>query len=288
MASPVLVCSVRGTAMIDVHTHPCNLRDQATYDYFEQNGEIPQAVLESYLQAISDVDKAVVLALWAPASGIETSNALVTAVVRQDPSKLIGFASIDPKAPTATLELEKAIKERGLRGVKLAPIYQHFAPDDPGLWPLYEKIQELGVPIMWHQGTSFLMPDGPLEEARPFLLDKVARAFPELKMVIAHFGYPWPGEVIALLRKHPNVHTDISVLAGRPWFLYNALVGALEYGAVDKILLGSDYPAFTAGETVSALKHINDFARGTSLPSIPETVINEIIERDSLALLGIT
>jgi len=78
------------------------------------------------------------------------------------------------------------------------------------------------------------------------------------------------------------------VLADRPWFLYNALVGALEYGAEDKILLGSDYPAFTATETASALKRINDFARGTSLPSIPEMVVNEIIERDSLVLLGVT
>ena len=90
-----------------------------------------------------------------------------------------------------------------------------------------------------------------------------------------------------MLRRHPNLYTDISVLADRPWFLYNALVDALEYGAQDKILLGSDYPAFTARQTVDALRKINDFARGTSLPTVPQRVIEEIIERDSLALLNI-
>jgi hypothetical protein len=68
--------------MIDIHTHPCNLRDQAAYDYFEQKGEIPETVLEPYLQAVSDVDKAVVLALWAPISGIEASNEFVAVAPR--------------------------------------------------------------------------------------------------------------------------------------------------------------------------------------------------------------
>ena len=184
--------------------------------------------------------------------------------------------------------MDEAIGGLGLQGLKLGPIYQHFSPDDPAYWPLYERVQELDIPIMWHQGTSFMVPEGPLEDSHPYRLDKIARAFPEIKMVIAHFGYPWPREVVALLRRHPHVYTDISVLANRPWFLYNALIDALEYGAEDKILFGSDYPAFTAQETALALKTINDFARGTSLPTVSRKVINEIIERDSLALLGIT
>ena len=63
-------------------------------------------------------------------------------------------------------------------------------------------------------------------------------------MIIAHFGYPWYGEVLALLRKRPNVFTDVSVLGGRPWFLYNALVGAMEYHATDKILFRLRLPIF--------------------------------------------
>ena len=273
--------------MIDIHTHPCWLRDHETYNHFDERGEIPEAALEPYFEAISDVDKAVALAFWAPDSRIEVSNAFVAEVVRHDPARLVGFASVDPKLPDAISELDKAIGDLGLQGLKLGPIYQHFVPDDTAYWPLYARVQELDIPIMWHQGTSFMVPEGPLEASQPHRLDIIARTFPNIKMVIAHFGYPWPREVVALLRRHPHVYTDISVLANRPWFLYNALIDALEYGAEDKILLGSDYPAFTARETVEALWKINDFARGTSLPTVPPKVLEAIIERDSLALLGI-
>lgn len=274
--------------MIDIHTHPCELRDDATYHHFNETGKIPAAAIAPYLEAISDVDKAVALAFWAPASHIEVSNDFIAEVVRHEPDKIVGFACVDPKSPGAMAELDRSINELGMKGLKLGPIYQHFAPDDPACWPLYARVQELGLPILWHQGTSFMAPEGPLEDAHPYRLDKVIRAFPNIKMIIAHFGYPWPREVVALMGRHPHVYTDISVLANRPWFLYNALIDALEYGTQDKILLGSDYPAFTARETVAALRKINDFARGTSLPVVPATLIEEIIERDSLALVGIT
>jgi len=174
-----------------------------------------------------------------------------------------------------------------LRGLKLGPIYQHFVPDDRAYWPLYERAEALRIPILWHQGSSFMVPDGPLEASHPHRLDIIARTFPEIKMVIAHFGYPWSRETVAVIRRQANVYTDISVLAKRPWFLYNALVDALEYGAEEKVLFGSDYPAYTAAETAAALRKINDLTQGTGLPTVAEKVIEGIIERDSLALLGL-
>ena len=274
--------------MIDIHTHPCGLRDQEAYDHFRRTGSVPARILEPFLEALDEVDKAVVLALWAPESGIEAENGFVRAVVRENPSKLVGFASVDPKSPTAAAELREAVQEQGFQGLKLGPIYQGFAPQDPGLWPFYQAVQDLGIPIIWHQGASYLMARGAFENARPFLLDKVARDFPDLKMVIAHFGYPWSREVVALLRKHDNVFTDISVLADRPWFLYNAVVDAMEYGAQDKILFGTDYPAFRAGEMVAVLEKIRSYSRNTALPPIPEEVVGGIVERDSLSLLGLS
>ncbi len=273
--------------MIDIHTHPCSLTDRSVYHHFRGSGEIPDAVLGPFWEAVRDVNRAVVLALWAPASGIEVSNEFVAAIVRQDPARLVGFASADPTSGNAIPQLEMAVRELGMRGVKLAPIYQHFAADDPRVWPVYAWIQDAGLPIMWHQGASFLAPDGPLEEALPHRLDKVARAFPRIKMVIAHFGYPWSGEVVAMLHKHRNLYTDVSVLATRPWYLYNALVAALEYGVQDKILLGSDYPALTAIYTAAALRQINKLVWGTGLPTVPEQVIEDIINCNSLAMLGI-
>ena len=82
--------------MIDIHTHPCWLRDEATYGHFEETGKIPAASLEPYFEAIADVDKAVALAFWAPDSRITVSNAFVAEVVRQDPGRIVGI-DINPE-----------------------------------------------------------------------------------------------------------------------------------------------------------------------------------------------
>jgi predicted TIM-barrel fold metal-dependent hydrolase len=267
--------------------HPVSFGAQAVYQHFRETGEIPPEALAPFWDAVRPARRAVALALWAPQSGIEISNEFIAAVVRQDPARLVGFASVDPMADDAISRLEFAVDHLGMRGVKLSPIYQHFAADDPRLWPLYARIQERRLPIMWHQGATFLATTGPFEEARPGRLDKIAAAFPEIPMVIAHFGYPWSDDTVALLRKHRNLYADVSVLARRPWFLYNALIAALEYGAGDKILLGSDFPAGTVAEMAEALRRVNDVARGTGMPTVPPAVIEAIIERDSLALLGI-
>jgi uncharacterized protein len=273
--------------VIDIHMHPCALTNRSVYEHFRQTGKIPADVLAPFWEAVSMAERAVVLALWAPAGGIEVSNEFVAEVVRQDPVRLVGFASVDPTSEDAIPQLETAVHQLGMRGVKLAPIYQHVAAADPRAWPVYAWIQDAGLPIMWHQGTSALAPDGDLEEAMPHRLDAVARAFPDIKMVIAHFGYPWSGEVVAMLRKHRQLYTDVSVLAGRPWFLYNAMIAALEYGVQDKILLGSDYPGIDVAQTADALRQINDLVRGIGLPAVPESVIEGIINRNSLAVLGI-
>ena len=106
--------------------------------------------------------------------------------------------------------------------------------------------------------------------------------------MIAHLGYPWGGEVVALLRKHPNLYADCSALTGRPWFLFTTLLNAHEYGVLDKVLLGSDYPGVTtrqARDAVLALAHVTD---GTNLPRIPSDRLQALVERDSLSILGIT
>jgi hypothetical protein len=56
---------------------------------------------------------------------------------------------------------------------------------------------------------------------------------------------------------------------------------------IKKILFGTDYPAFRAGEAIEALKKVQSFCIGTSLPPVTQTVIRGIIEHNSLALLGI-
>lgn len=239
---------------------------------------------EEHWQALSpQVDRMVVLDI---ARGGENQNDAIAAYAAAHPDKVVGFMSVDPMHPGAVAEMDRAYG-LGLRGLKLGPIYQNFHPLDGRAFEVYRKAAELRLPIVIHQGTTFPR-RAPLKYADPLLLEEVAWAFPDLKIVIAHMGHPWMAEAIVLIRKHPNLYADISALHYRPWQFYNGLVLALEYGVEDKLLFGSDWPFTTPAETVDELRRINRFTEGTSLPRIPEEVIEAIIGRDGLALLGLS
>jgi predicted TIM-barrel fold metal-dependent hydrolase len=51
--------------------------------------------------------------------------------VQRYPEQFMGFASVDPwKGKLAVQELERSVKELGLRGLKLHPTTQAFFPND--------------------------------------------------------------------------------------------------------------------------------------------------------------
>lgn len=243
------------------------------------------ATPEQHWESIKEYDGAVVLAFNCPATGVVVPNDYVASYVSKYPGKLFGFASINPHDEDASSQLEFAVKKLGLAGLKLAPIYQNFYPDDKKYFPIYAKANELNIPILWHQGTSFVS-NGFLDASRPAALDPIARTFPELKMVIAHLGHPWHGECVSVIRKNPNVYADMSALGTRPWQFYNAMMNVVEYGVPDKVLFGSDYSFFTTKQTIDSFRRINDLTEGTRLPRIPEEVIESIIHRPTPEILG--
>jgi hypothetical protein len=239
---------------------------------------------EQHWQAMLPADRVIVLAFQAPACGVVVPNAYVAAYVAQHPDKLIGFASVDPNDPGAADQLRAAVDELGLRGLKVAPIYQDFDPTSERAERVFAVAEELGLPVLWHQGTSFIR-SGPLKYSNPVAVDEVAIRHPELRVVVAHLGHPWIEETIVVVRKHPFVYADISGLHTRPWQLYNGLVTALEYGITDKLLFGSDFPFATIQQTRQALRAVTRMVEGTPLPQIPGIVVESIIARNTTSLL---
>ncbi len=156
----------------------------------------------------------------------------------------------------------------------------------PAFLRVCEALEQLELPLLIHQGTTFARA-GSLLVARPILLDEVALRFPELRIVIAHMGHPWFEETIAVVRRHPHVYADVSALVSRRWLLYNALVQAVEYRVEHKLLFGTDFPFFTARETMDGLRSVTGEAFGPKLPVVDPDVVEAIIQRPSLELLGI-
>jgi predicted TIM-barrel fold metal-dependent hydrolase len=80
---------------------------------------------------------------------------------------------------------------------------------------------------------------------------------------------------------------DVSGLHPRPWQCYNALRLAVEYRVADKLLFGSDFPFFTMEETVASLRSVQRMAATARLPAISDDVLETIITRDGLAVIGL-
>ena len=96
-------------------------------------------------------------------------------------------------------------------------------------------------------------------------------------MIIAHMGHPWEDECVVLIRKHPNLYADISALHYRPLRHYMAFMSALEYGVEHKLIFGSDFPSATPEQVIAGQWKVNNIAKNTSLPVIPEEAIHNMI-----------
>jgi len=240
---------------------------------------------DRHLEAVSPVDRAIVLGFKSAYLQAEIPNEFISAHVRRHASKLVGFAGIDPTADDCLDDLHTAQDELGLKGVTVSPALQNFHPADTRAMAVYQECEKRGMPVLFEQNHRNR--EAKLEFALPRLLDEVAREFPNLRIVIAHMGYPWASETVVLLGKHRNVFADVSGLLPRPWLSYNALLPAFEFDVMDKLLFGSDFPYRAPAACIEALYSINQLSNGTNLVAIPREKLRGIVERDTLALLGI-
>lgn len=247
---------------------------------------IPAADPDHHYSATSAADRAFVLAFKSRYLRAEIPNRFVADYVQRDPQRLVGFAGIDPTEPGAPRDVKLAKNELRLRGITLSPGDQDFHPTDSRAMRVYALAEELQMPILFHP-VGQLTEQSKLEYSRPFLLDEVARTFPQLRLIVAQMGQPWVDETICLLGKHPYVYADVSGLLARPWQAYNAMVSAHQYGVTDKLLFGSDFPYTTATECIERLYSLNQMAQGTNLPMVPRESLRGIIERDTMSLLGL-
>jgi len=280
--------------IVDCHTHVWESVEQLGRGIGLWNanvrGGVPLALRkanpETHQLASKPVDKTFVLAFKSHYLSADVPNDYITRYVKRYPNRLIGFASVDPSRPQEAIDdLRRAQADLGLRGVSVWPAAQDFHPACSAAMRVYTEAQRLRTPMLFHQDVR-ASSVGKMEFARPYLLDEVAREFPELKIVVSQFGYPWTQETIALLGKHENVFADISGLVQHPWHAYNALIQAYQAGVMDALLFGSNFPYSTAAESIEALYSINQFCHGTNLPTIPREQLRRIVERDSLKLLG--
>ena len=291
--------------IVDVHSHnPTHEHDVPSEDVITNpligTGVKLAGSLSEYVEAMEPVDKALVFGI-APRPGGDkhpltdwnagwdddlNQNDIAARVAAINPQKFIPFMSLHPEQPDIDAEYDRAVGELGCRGIKLALSYQAVDPMSDAAFRLFDRLQSDGLPIVFHNGMS-ASPDAVLRYAHPLAMDEVAIAFPRLKMILAHTSHPWYEDCMAVVRKHPNVWTDISGMPSRPWMAWRAMRVFHEFSATHKMLFGSDWTLWTPQETMDGLRAIPRFAKENKLPPIPEDEIEAIINRNSLELLGL-
>jgi predicted TIM-barrel fold metal-dependent hydrolase len=144
----------------------------------------------------------------------QPSNDYVVEVVRQKPDLFIGFARISPWDGMAGVrELERLVRDGGLRGLAMAPFRERITPNNRRYYPLYAKCAELGIPVRLHTSMSYAT-DRAYDLGHPRHLDDIAMDFPELTLIAGLGGWPWVNEMVALVRRYPNLYVDTA--AHRP------------------------------------------------------------------------
>jgi len=277
--------------IIDVHVHAGRGENHWCYPVWRKILEpygTPVSVLDldplkivAHMRA-AGVNRACLLALNARPLRTHIPNEYVAEVAAQYPELFIPFASVDPTMGLdAAEELERAYTELGMRGVKLAPCYQMYHPADPIAFPVYAKAQELGMPILFHQAWT-RMREAPMKYQHPALLDDVALAFPQLRIIIAHVGLPWQTDALHLAARHPHMYVDISArdepsYGGGIAALFKELALARTLMILDKVLYGSDLPWTDPATYISQIRNINDYADSTGEPPLSSEEIQAIL-----------
>ncbi len=229
--------------LIDFHTHafPDKLASRAIPTLSHAGGG-----LEPYTDGtVSDlrrsmgeqgVDISVVLNIATNPTQQKNVNDFAAATAAPD---LIPFGSVYPDSPDALGELER-IKSLGLVGVKLHPDYQHFSVDEEKYKPLYRKLSDLGLIVLFHAGQDIGFP--PPYGATP---EKLARALRWLDcpVIAAHWGGAGCAEGVLEHLCGKELYFDTSFGYSQMPKYYAQRIA--ETHGTDRLLFGTDTPWHT-------------------------------------------
>ncbi|MBN1899983.1 amidohydrolase family protein [Candidatus Sumerlaeota bacterium] len=166
---------------------------------------------------------------------------------REAAPNLFPFFWIDPMENDALKQIDLAVK-RGAAGFKI--ICNNFFPSDPQALKIIGEIAQRGKPILFHSGILW---DGKASSAynRPAEFE-ILLEIRGLKFALAHIGWPWRDELLAvygkfqnarLLRKDSTVEMFIDITPGTPpIYRQDALTKIFQigYDVENNVIFGSD------------------------------------------------
>jgi predicted TIM-barrel fold metal-dependent hydrolase len=253
---------------------------------------LPIEALVADLDA-AGVDRAVVMTLGsAPLGGHDPALAEdVAEWCRRYPDRLIGMLTADPLGAGAeAARIRRDVPRLGLQGVKLLPSYSRLAINDRRLWPIYEAVSELDVPLVMHTGWCAIPRGRTLEHDHPLLAEDVLADFPSLRLIVAHCGFAWSEHVLFMLAAHPTVCADLAFWSPTmpAWRAAATLSHAKHLGVLDRLLWGTDYPFASPQQDLAYWRRVPAAAERLGLDPAPtDADIERFLGANAALALGL-
>ncbi|NMP22914.1 amidohydrolase family protein [Sulfobacillus harzensis] len=255
------------------------------WDFPTPEPEVPEppVVLERWLGEIKRYNLEGVV--FVTGAGSE----FMAAAQANNPGRIFSFSHISPDDPDALQKITHDIEDLKLSGFKMFGPQLERPFDDPAYWPIWELLAKHRVPLLIHFGV--LGGGGGIvyhPRMSPLTVDPVARAFPEIPIVIPHFGAGYWGDLLQLGWAHENVHVDTS--GSNQWIrwmpypltLESLLQKAYETFGPDRIIFGSDSSYFPRG---FAVRYVQDLIRAARYNGMPDADLQKILYDNAWRIL---
>lgn len=242
-------------------------------------GKVPpaSAYAKSMDMLLSEMEQAEIeLAVVHARKSWGVSNQQIVDLITNYAGKFVGIANLEPDEGTAACleELQQYVIEGPLKGILMetATSKQHWLADDEKLYPIYEQCQKHHKLVMLTVG-GLMQIDPQYYEAEQ--VDRLAADFPDLKIIVAHAGYPNVLDMCAVAIKRSNVY-----LLPDNYFVNTPgdqlYINAANYRLQDKMLFGSSYPFLSVTEATNHYYHCG----------LRAEVLPKIMYRNAAYLLG--
>ena len=264
--------------IIDFHTHVFPARiASSTVKHLSLTAHIPphtDGTAEGLLASMKDsgIDLSVILPVATndrQVSHINESAAVLNERYSRDGRGLISFGAIHPDCEDFRAELRR-IRELGLKGIKVHPVYQGTDLDDIRYLRIFEEAASLGLTVIAHAGLDIGFPG--VVRCSPKMALHVVDEIGSFPFVLAHMG-GWRNwdEVLELLPE-TGVYLDTSFSIGAIEPLPdgywdgkdlsllndNAVLEIIRRFGADHILFGSDSPWTAQKDSLAHLKNLRE------------------------------
>ncbi len=242
--------------IIDFHTHAFvdNIAEKALSKLSQTSGISP--ITDGTVNGLKEnmkrenIDKSVILPVATKPSQQKSINNWASSICDNE---IISFGALHPSAEDILDEAER-IKKLGLYGVKFHCEYQTFYPNDKKMYPVYQKLAELNLPVIFHGGWDPLSTD--IIYGTPERFANAVKDNPNLTFIIAHLGgmKMWDDVKKYLAGKYLNLYFDTSCLSR--YISNDTLLDIINMHTPDKILFGSDSPWDKPSDDVELIKNL--------------------------------